>query len=264
MKSTRIVMFGAGNVAIHLTLALWKAGYQIVQVYSRSEESAKFLADQVKAIPITNPSDFDNSSDAIIFSLNDNALCDIIEQVDISGQLALHTSGTIPMEVFKGKADHYGVLYPLQTFSKFREIKFLDVPLFIEANSPTELSNLKMLASSIAAKVILADSLQRRQLHLSAVFASNFVNHMYALTLELGKKFGFTFDVFEPIILETTLKAIESGNPMDAQTGPAVRKNREIVLKHIEMLSPDPDLQKLYTSLTNSILKLHFKDTFIL
>ena len=263
MKSTRIVMFGAGNVAIHLTRALWKAGYQIVQVYSRTEASAIFLADIVNAIPITNPSNFDNSSDAIIFALNDSVLCEIIDQVDISGQFALHTSGSIPMDVFKGKADHYGVLYPLQTFSKFRQIKFQEVPLFIEANSPKELSDLKMLASSISAKVILADSLQRRQLHLTAVFASNFVNHLYALTLELGKKFGFTFDIFESLILETTLKAIESGNPVDAQTGPAVRKNSEILLKHIEMLGADPDLQNLYTTLTNSIFKLHHKDTFI-
>jgi predicted short-subunit dehydrogenase-like oxidoreductase (DUF2520 family) len=263
MKSTRIVMFGAGNVSTHLTRALWNTGYQIVQVYSRTEESAKLLAAEVKAVPITNPADFDTSSDAVIFALNDNVLSEIINQVNISGQLALHTSGSISIDVFKDKADHYGVLYPLQTFSKSRQLHFQDIPLFIEANGPSQLANLKMLASSVAAKVILADSLQRRQLHLTAVFASNFVNHMYALTLELGKKYGFSFEVFEPLILETTLKAIESRNPMEVQTGPAVRKNKEIILKHIEMLSAEPDLQNLYTFVTNSILKLHYKDAFI-
>jgi predicted short-subunit dehydrogenase-like oxidoreductase (DUF2520 family) len=244
-------------------MALWEVGYQIVQVYSRTAENAKLLADAVQASPITDPSDFDSSCDAVIFALNDSVLEEFINKIDISGQIALHTSGSISMDVFKDKADHYGVLYPLQTFSKSRHINFHDVPLFIEANGPSELANLKMLASSIAAKVILADSLQRRQLHLTAVFASNFVNHLYALTLELGKKFGFAFEIFEPIILETTLKALESRNPMEVQTGPAVRRNKEIILKHIEMLVAEPDLQNLYTFVTNSILKLHYKDTFI-
>jgi predicted short-subunit dehydrogenase-like oxidoreductase (DUF2520 family) len=263
MKSTRIVMFGAGNVATHLTMALWKAGYQIIQVFSRTASAAKLLADEVHASPITDPADFDTSCDAVVFALNDNVLGEIINKVDISGQLALHTSGSISIDVFKDKADHYGVIYPLQTFSKSRQLHFQDIPLFIEANGPSQLANLKMLASSVAAKVILADSLQRRQLHLAAVFACNFVNHMYALTLELGKKYGFAFEIFEPLILETTLKAIESRNPMDVQTGPAVRKNKEIILKHIEMLDAEPDLQNLYTFVTNSILKLHYKDTFI-
>jgi predicted short-subunit dehydrogenase-like oxidoreductase (DUF2520 family) len=263
MKFSRIVMFGAGNLAIHLTKALYKAGYPIVQVYSHTENSAKLLAKEVKATAIMNPADFDTSSDAIIFALDDNVLREIINSVDISGQLALHTSGSIPIDVFKGKADHYGVLYPLQTFSKLRNLNFQDVPIFIESNSPTDLTNLKMLASSIAAKVMLADSLQRRQIHLAAVFASNFVNHMYALTLELAKKSGFSFEIFKPIILETTLKVIESGDPMTMQTGPAVRKNKEIVQKHIEMLNADPDLQNLYTFVTNSIVKLHHSNTSI-
>jgi predicted short-subunit dehydrogenase-like oxidoreductase (DUF2520 family) len=257
MKFSRIVLFGAGNLAFHLGKALHKSGYQIIQVYSRTEASAQALAREVKAVAITNPSDFDDSADSIIFAIDDNVLEDTINKIDISGQLALHTSGSISIDVFKGKAEHYGVLYPLQTFSKYRKIDFYDVPLFIESNSPSDLINLKMLATSIAAKVTLADSLQRKKLHLAAVFASNFVNHMYALSLELAKKSGYSFEIFKPIILETALKAIELGNPLAAQTGPAIRKNKEIIREHIEMLNNEREWQNLYTFITNSIIKLH-------
>lgn len=263
MKSSRITLFGAGNLAINLAKALTQTGYRIIQVYSRTTESAEWLANRLNATAITNPADFDHSTDVAIFALNDSALQPVLEQIEFSGQLALHTSGSMSLDVFKEKAEHYGVLYPLQTFSKSRSIKFHEVPLFIEASSARDLANLKMLAESISARVQVADSLQRRQLHLSAIFANNFVNHFYALAGELIKKSGFTFDVLKPIIHETALKALETDNPATVQTGPAVRLNQEIIEKHIEMLASRPDLQNLYTFATNSIVTLHHNKTII-
>ena len=263
MKPSRIALFGAGNVAISLAKALTLAGYRIIQVYSRTPESAEWLANRLNAKAITDPFDFDHSTDVIIFAINDSALAEVIDHIPFSGQLALHTSGSIPIEVFKGKAEHYGVLYPLQTFSKTRSVKFHEIPLFIEASSSRDLANLKMLAESLAANVYVADSMQRRQLHLSAVFANNFVNHFYSLAGELIKKSGFSFEVLKPIILETAQKAIESNNPATVQTGPAVRLNKEIIEKHIEMLALKPELQNLYTFATNSIAKLHHNNTII-
>lgn len=263
MKPSRIALFGAGNLAVNLAKALTLNGYRISQVYSRTIESASWLANRLSASAITSPSDFDHSADVIIFALNDNVLPQIIDQIEFTGQLALHTSGSIPLDIFKGKADHYGVLYPLQTFSKSRTVKFHEVPLFIEASSSKDLANLKMLAESIAAKVCIIDSVQRRQLHLAGVFVNNFVNHFYAVAAELVKKSGFTYEILKPIILETALKAVDSDNPSSVQTGPAVRMNKEIIEKHIEMLASKPDLQNLYTFATNSITTLHHQKTII-
>jgi len=263
MKSSKICLFGAGNVAINIAKALNLAGYRIIQVYSRTLESAAQLTNRLDASPITDPSHFDHSADVVIFALNDNALSEVISKIDFSGQLALHTSGSTSIDVFKDKAEHYGVLYPLQTFSKNRAVKFHEIPLFIEANSSKNLSNLKMLASSLAANVFVADSIQRKQLHLSAVFANNFVNHLYTLASEMIKTSGFTFEVLKPIILETALKAIDSNNPGTVQTGPAIRLNKEIIEKHIEMLTLRPDLQNLYTFTTNSIVKTHHNSNII-
>jgi NADP oxidoreductase coenzyme F420-dependent./Domain of unknown function (DUF2520). len=263
MKSSRITLFGAGNLAINLAKALTSKGYKIIQVFSRTKESAEWLANKLDAVAITNPADFDHSTEVVIFALNDNALEPILQQIEFSGQLALHTSGSMPLDIFKGKAEHYGVLYPLQTFSKSRSIKFHEIPIFIEAGTSKDLANLKMLAESISARVHIADSLQRRQLHLSAIFANNFVNHFYTLAGEMIKKSGFSFDILKPIILETALKAIETDNPATVQTGPAVRMNKEIIEKHIEMLAYKPDLQNLYTFATNSISELHYNKTII-
>ena len=263
IQGPRIVMIGAGHVAFHFANALHSKGYHIVQVYSRTIESAKALADLVQAEAITSIGAIDLTTDVFIFALNDNVLEETIHRINFSGQLALHTSGTLSIDIFKGKAEFYGVLYPLQTLSKFRKVNMQEIPLLIEANSSKELSNLKLLAQAISARVMITDSLQRRKIHLAAIFASNFANHMYVIADELMKKSGFSYELLKPLILETALKAVECGNPMAAQTGPAVRLNKSVVEKHREMLASNSDLQNIYTSISNHIALMHHNSPII-
>lgn len=255
----KIVMFGAGNVAVHLSDALVYAGYQIVQVYSRTLTSAAPLAARVYARPVNELSDVDLTADVFIFAINDTGLVDIVDQVPFSGQLALHTSGTVPLDVFKGKTENYGVIYPLQTFSKFRKVNFTEIPVIIEASSPRDLSNIRNLASTLSSRVIIADSAMRRQIHLAGVFASNFSNHMFLLAEQIVKQSGLSFDVLKPLIYETTNKALESGSPAISQTGPAVRGNTAILEKHLEMLAQYPDLKLIYKAISDSIAETHSK-----
>ena len=263
LNAPKIVLFGAGNVAVHLADALVYAGYQIVQVYSRTLESAQPLAERVYARAITNISDIDLTPDVFVFCLNDNGLVDVVDKVQFSGQLALHTSGTMPLDIFKGKTENYGVLYPLQTFSKFRKVNFKEIPLIIEASSPRDLVNIRQLAGLLSLKVIIADSVMRRKIHLAGVFASNFSNHMYLISEMLVKQTGLSFEILKPLIYETTLKAIESGNPSASQTGPAIRGNNIIIDKHLEMLSSLPDLKQLYNLITDNIIQSHSNTTII-
>src|SRR5271157_4663571 len=225
----KIVMIGAGNVAFQYSIALQSAGFNIVQVYSRTIESAEKLANRVNARAIANIGKIDQGSDLFIFAVNDSVLYEIISRIKFSGQLALHTSGSVPLDVFAGKAQNYGVIYPLQTLSKFRIANMQEVPLLIEANSSKNLSNLKSIAKAMSSNVLLSDSLQRRQIHLAAVFASNFTNHMYVIAHEMLKKSGFSYQILKPLIMETALKAMEFDNPMAAQTGPAIRMDRNII-----------------------------------
>ncbi len=263
MKFSKIVIFGAGNLAFHLAEALHLSGYRIAQIYSRTQENAITLANKVNAQPITNINDFDPTASILIFALTDSVLPDIVNKIEFSGQLALHTSGSLPIDIFKGKAEHYGVLYPLQTFSKFRKVNFYEVPLLIEAGNPKDLANLQMFASSLCARTLHTASSQRRKIHLSAMFASNFVNHMYSIGEILAKKAGFSFDILKPMILETALKAIESSNPVASQTGPAVRCNTEILANHSALLSDTPSMQKIYNSVSNSIGEMYHNKTLI-
>ena len=251
----KVVFIGAGNLAYHLSKALHKSGFQIAQIYSRSEASAKELA-LLFHVPYTTSitNVFDNAS-LYIISVSDDAIESVATNFRSTEGLVIHTSGSVPMEILSGKNKNFGVFYPFQTFSKNREIDFSKIPIFLEANSQKNLEILQYIAKGISNQIFLASSQQRMQVHLSGVFCCNFVNHLYQLSAEMTHHAGFEFDVLTPLILETARKAITTGNPGLVQTGPAIRNDSKVINKHLEFLSHNLQVQKIYSILSEDIMK---------
>ena len=174
----KIVFIGAGNLATHLSQALSKAGHDIVQVYSRTKDAAHVMASKVGASSTNDIKEIVCNADIYIFSVKDDVLPSVIEPLCVGARdaLFLHTAGSVSMTVFKGKALRYGVFYPMQSFTKSRELDLSDVPVYIEGDSEATLSTIRLLAESVSKKVRVMDSEKRCKLHLAAVFACNFVN----------------------------------------------------------------------------------------
>ena len=258
IEDTPVVFIGAGNLATNLAKALYYKGFRIVQVYSRTEESARALAEKVEADYTTDLQEISKDAKLYIVSLKDAAFVELLPQIteDKQKSLLVHTAGSIPMSVWEGHAERYGVFYPMQTFSKQREVDFREVPFFIEAKRPEDVELLKAVAGTLSEKVYEADSEQRRSLHLAAVFTCNFTNHMYALAAELLEKYHLPFDVMLPLIDETARKVHELP-PCDAQTGPAVRYDENVINKHLSMLEDTPALQEIYKLMSKSIHEHH-------
>lgn len=270
----KIVLIGAGNLATHLGKALHAAGHDMVQVFSRTMQSAETLASLLNAEPLTDIAQVRDDADVYIFSVKDSALVQLVAQLcrheaDGLGEdgtvnalrkakkgeherVFLHTAGSMPMSVFKGMAQHYGVLYPMQTFSKQREVDFSIIPCFVEANDEFAQKQIEGLAREISGRVYQLSSEDRKYLHLSAVFACNFANHCYAISQELLEEHGIPFDVMLPLINETAAKVHEM-KPKDAQTGPAVRYDENVLGKQRKLLENHPHFKKVYDSMSKSI-----------
>ncbi|MBN1159578.1 MAG: DUF2520 domain-containing protein [Bacteroidales bacterium] len=247
-----VVLIGAGNVAWHLGRKLSGAGIRILQVAGRSIRSAKFLADELHTGYAGELQAIRPDADAYVISVSDDSISEVIQQTDFGDHIAMHTAGSVPADVFKDRVKHYGVLYPLQTFTKGRDVRFNEIPLLIEASDPATLKRISGLAGLLSDHVIITDSLRRRQIHLAAVFACNFTNRMYALAEKILRREGLDFDLLKPLIRETLNKAVEL-SPLKAQTGPAVRGNTEIIELHLSMLGHDPELRKLYKMISKNI-----------
>ena len=211
IEDMSIAFIGAGNLATNLAKALYRKGFRIVQVYSRTKESAQGLAQTVEAAYTTELQAVTKEAQLYIVSLKDAAFVELLPQI-VSGKenaLWVHTAGSIPMNIWQGHVARHGVLYPMQTFSKQREVDFGQIPFFVEGNLEEDVRLLKDIASALSEKVYEASSEQRKSLHLVAVFTCNFTNHMYVLAAELLKKYGLPFEAMLPLIDETARKVHE-------------------------------------------------------
>jgi predicted short-subunit dehydrogenase-like oxidoreductase (DUF2520 family) len=166
----------------------------------------------------------------------------------------IHTAGSLAMDVLSPFTSRYGVFYPLQTFSKNKRVDFSKIPVFIESNNEIDLQIIKSLAESISDTVYEASSTQRQNLHLAAVFACNFVNHFYAIAADWVEKTDFPFHVLLPLIVETAEK-IHYLTPREAQTGPAIRYDRKVIEKQLDLLKTDKTTQQLYKLMSEHIYK---------
>jgi predicted short-subunit dehydrogenase-like oxidoreductase (DUF2520 family) len=252
----QIVLIGAGKVGIQLGTILKRKGLEVLQVCSRNEANARSLAKQLNSEFTTDVSALNPDGDLYILTVSDAAIEKVLDPEVFQGKFVVHTSGSVPMNVLDSVCPDYGVLYPLQTFSSDRELDFERIPMCIEANSRINLERLEDLAQRISSTVRRIDTKERKILHLAAVFACNFPNFMYIQAEKILARSGLDFDLLKPLILETAQK-VQEMDPVHAQTGPAIRGDEAILQAHLELLKNQPDLQKFYRGISQSIYKLN-------
>lgn len=256
MSKPAIVSIGAGNVASHLIPALYKDNYPVSCIYSRTLDNAADLAGKVSSDFVDKFENISLNAGIYIISLSDHAVIDAINALSGVKGMLIHTSGSLGMDIFKGKVERYGVLYPVQTFNKFIDLDLKKVPFLIEASDDESLKLISELASVFSSNVNQMNSEQRKWVHIAAIFASNFVNHMLSRSDQILSAKDIDFQILIPLIEETIRKAKE-GKPARFQTGPAFRGNFNIIEDHIRMLEDQADLQNLYTFVTKMIFKYH-------
>lgn len=251
----KTVIIGSGNVATHLSLALKKAGQEITQVFSRTLSNANELALKVSCHATNRIEDIITDADIYIFSIKDDALREmaeaVAERLTNSNAVFIHTAGSMQLSIFEGLTPHYAVLYPMQTFSKSKEINFREVPCFVEFSNNYSQKIVLCLAEKITERIQEASSEKRRVMHLAAVFACNFTNHCYRLAEKFIEEQDIDFSLFIPLIQETSRK-VTTMSPKKAQTGPMVRNDRNVMGKQLELIK-DERTRQIYRLMAESI-----------
>ncbi|RZJ76984.1 MAG: DUF2520 domain-containing protein, partial [Flavobacterium sp.] len=203
----KVVIIGSGNVATHFALAFFEADVEVSQIWSNNYDNAIQLANKVNADAIEDLSNIDNNADLCLVAVKDDAISEIGKKLNNFKGIVVHTAGSVSLQVFE-HLDNYGVLYPLQTFSKNKSLSFKNIPLCVEANNNESLKAIKNIASKLSKHVEEVSSDKRKVLHLSAVFACNFTNHLYALAADLLVENDLNFDLLRPLITETAHKIL--------------------------------------------------------
>jgi predicted short-subunit dehydrogenase-like oxidoreductase (DUF2520 family) len=244
----KVVIIGSGNVAQHLIQAFAKSKeIEVSQVFSRRKETIFPLLDSGK---ITD--DFNDlvQADLYIIAVSDDSIAKVSSQLPFKNRLVVHTSGSVSLDVLD-KKNRKGSFYPLQTFSKNKAVDFSQIPICLESENDSDFELLEKVAQSISNTVFNINSEQRKALHVSAVFVNNFVNHLYQMGNEICKANKVPFEILKPLILETANKVMTL-SPKEAQTGPAIRNDKQTIASHLDFLL-DENQKNIYKTLTQSI-----------
>ena len=240
-----VVILGSGNVASQLIKAFLKIDtINLKQVYTRNQEDINTLKD---SIDITNDISLLKQADITIIAVSDEAISSISSH--IKNSFVVHTSGSVDMKSLNN-IGRKGVFYPLQSFSKKKLVDFKNIPICLESETNEDLLKLEELVSLLQSKSYILSSHQRKKIHVAAVFANNFSNHMYTIANEICEKYNIPFDILHPLIEETSNK-IKNLTPEKAQTGPAKRNDAETIENHLNLLSEKQ--QEIYLKITQSI-----------
>ncbi len=259
MKSHSIAILGTGNIAWHLARTFENKGHVISHVYDRDINKAeKFALDYFNA-SVSDSLDMSLvEANLFLMALSDDSIEEVSQQLTLPhGATLAHTSGTIALNSLGYAQTHnIGVFYPLQTFSKGKAIDFEDIPICIEGESDETVDLLRSIANDISHSVHLISSQQRKVIHLAAVFACNFTNHMFTLSKGVLESNDLDFEILKPLIVETLNKSFDIG-PENAQTGPAKRGDMETLDRQFESLSNDPEVAELYKLISQNIIDFY-------
>jgi predicted short-subunit dehydrogenase-like oxidoreductase (DUF2520 family) len=246
-----VSIIGAGNVATHLALNLKNKGFNIYSVSSKNSLSAKVLAAQMDAIVIDDLTSIP-SSNLVLLCVNDESIKLIVDQISLHNPI-IYTAGNVELSSLP-KRPNLGVFYPLQTFSKEQDVQLSEVPFLIEANNQIFAELIFQIAKKISNYVVYADSIERKKLHLGAVFINNFTNHLVYLSKKYLESQQLNWEILQPLLAET-FKKLKSVEPYEAQTGPARRNDQETIKDHIQKL--EGSSREIYEAISKSILETY-------
>lgn len=254
-----ISIAGSGNVASFLAVELYQKGFVIRQIYSRTLGNAKLLAKQVNAEATDHVAGIETDISLLIVALPDRIIAEFAKALselhpDCSLKVA-YTAGSVSLSEISPYLRNCGVLYPLQSITLLRKPDPKNIPFCIEGTNDLITDFLTKIAGTMSKDVRLIDSDQRRTIHLAAVFACNFSNHMMAIAEDILSKENVDFNILRPLIHETITR-LETQRPKAMQTGPAARDDQETIRKHLEMLKDKAEVQQLYALITENIIRM--------
>lgn len=259
MKPSSVSFIGSGNLAWHLAPALDNVGFAVREVYSPNQSHARALVDRLYEGRVMDEPDFsDSASKIFVIAVTDDAIADVVGKLTLPAEAILvHTSGSQPLSLLEsGPTSLTGVFYPLQTFSKAKKVDFADIPIFVESDDASVLKVLVNMAKALSRRVTKISSEDRQALHVAAVFASNFTNHMLSISKAIMQNSKLDFNLLAPLIAETLNKGLSIG-PEKSQTGPARRGDLEILDRHMAFLQEDAALAEMY-----KVISQHIVDTY--
>ena len=225
----KIVFIGWGNVAQQLSFSFQSIDFEIVQVVTRHSSTPYPTVYEIRQI--------NRSADVYFIAVSDDQLTEIVQKLPPLDGLILHCSGSMASNILSNQKRH-GVLYPLQSFRKETKVDLIDVPFFLESNSSSDFDEMEKWVKTWGGKSYEVSPEQKQKIHLAAVWAMNFSNAMYVVSEKILKEVDIPFEILNPLLKQAQKNAFELG-PKQAQTGPAIRNDEQLIQKQSQQMTEE-------------------------
>jgi len=241
----KLGFIGAGTVGTALAVRLSSKGYRVVAVSSRSQASARNLAQAISGCQALNSNQaVADAAELIFITTPDDAIASVASQIQWHcGQSVVHCSGadsTECLELAKKLGAHVGVFHPLQTFAGVRQaIENMPGSTFtLEAEEPL-LKRLKDMATALDGQWIELKASDKVAYHAAAVIACNYLVTLVKLATDLWQTFAIpphqATQALLPLI-RGTINNIDTIGIPQCLTGPIARGDTGTIKKHITAL----------------------------
>ena len=250
-------IIGTGNMAHFLAGELSAAGHNLIGIWGRNTIAANKIAIQYSTLVYSSLQDIKDKEGHFCFmAVKDTAITEIAAQLSFKHTTLIHTAGASSLQLLGKQTIHSGIFWPVYSIlgDNLKAIK--NIPVAIQGNKPQVENDILDIAKSITDKAFIANDVQRAHLHLAAVFANNFSNHLMAVAQEICMKQHLSFDYLQPIV-EQTFERLKTEPAKNLQTGPAIRDDKMTMQKHIDLLKSNTEWALIYQSLSNSIRKMY-------
>ena len=248
----KITLIGSGKTAHALGKALLAGRHEIIQVWSKTKANADHLAKLLNAGSNNALSEINADADIYIIAVKDDAIGEVAPQLNIGNKIIAHTSGIKSKDLLKTASPSYGIFYPFVSMTKETDPNFRSALFMIEGSDNATAETLSTLAQSISDNVKMVEESQRQSLHLAAVFAHNFTNHMYTVAEKILADKGLHFDDLRPLIA-AHIANVQQFSPSTLQTGPAIRQDSTTIDQHLSLLDSNSEFKQLYLTMTDAI-----------
>lgn len=256
-----IVLIGAGNVGSYFISRIIDCNNFsekiVLQIYSRNINAIKKQVALFDIEVVDKIEEINKSADFYLFMLSDDIISDFVSKMEPTNAVFIHSSGSLPINIFQKKTSNFGALYPFQTFSKNKIPTYYDIPIFIEASNSETYEQIKQLTEILKFnKLTKVDEKTRNTIHIAGIFANNFTNHCVYLAEKILMENNIKKDILLALI-EETYEKLKNNDAEHSQTGPALRNNKKIIENHLKLLKNDNEMYDIYNAITNSILKTY-------
>jgi predicted short-subunit dehydrogenase-like oxidoreductase (DUF2520 family) len=248
-------LVGYGKLAKHLAPALVKCGIEINQWCIRNRDDHETVFQRYDVVAVNDLRLMSDASDIILLLVNDQAIGEVGRQLGIRQCLVCHTSGMTSVNILP--QENTGVFYPLNTFNGFNTAWDYNTPIFLHAKKDKSLEALMALAGSLSHQVQIIAPMDLHIVHLAAVLAQNFSNHLIAQAEEILQAHQLDRRLIHPL-LKTMVDNLNTTPAKANQTGPAVRRDQNTIDHQLNQLESDPALYDIYKKLTESIQSYTF------